>query len=77
MHYKICSVKKDYNIANLQKTKFELINYSSSRALTARSDVRKFYEVAKYLEDGAKLMINNNWLEAPPPAPERKELKNV
>lgn len=34
-------------------------------------------EVGQYLDDGIKIMIDNNWLEKPPEAPKRKELTNV
>jgi hypothetical protein len=56
--------------------------YGLSLASTTRTDIALTYtrlmtEVGQYLDDVAKIMIENNWLESPPQAPERKELKNV
>lgn len=49
---------------------------------TFRRDMNLTYtrlmaEVNQYLDDGAKIMIDNNWLESPPQAPKRKELQKV
>lgn len=49
---------------------------SSSRGDISLTYTRLMAEIAQYLDDGAKIMINNNWLEAPPQSPERKELLN-
>lgn len=56
--------------------------YGLSLASAFRRDVGSAYvrlmaEIAQYLDDGAKLMINNKWLEKVPEAPDRKELLNV
>jgi hypothetical protein len=56
--------------------------YGLSLASAFRRDVGLSYtrlmaEIAQYLDDGAKIMINNNWLEKVPEAPDRKELLKV
>lgn len=56
--------------------------YGLSLSATARRDISLTYtrlmaEIAQYLDDGGKILINNNWLEAPPQSVERKELQNV
>jgi hypothetical protein len=53
--------------------------YGLSLSTAFRRDVALTYtrlmgEVGQYLDDGTKIMIDNNWLEAPPQAPERGEL---
>lgn len=54
--------------------------YGLSLSTAFRRDIALTYirlmaEIGQYLDDGAKIMIDNNWLEAPPQAPERKELQ--
>lgn len=54
-------------------------NYASSSAASLRNDLSIMYvrlsaEIAQYAKDGAKLMVENRWLEEPPQAPNRKEL---
>jgi hypothetical protein len=34
-------------------------------------------EIAKYAEDGAKIMISNGWLEKPPLSEDRDKLANI
>ncbi|QQK77963.1 DUF3231 family protein [Salicibibacter cibarius] len=53
--------------------------YGTSMAGTVRSDIQTHYirlsaEIMKYAGDGAKLMIDNRWMENPPQAPDRDEL---
>ncbi|WP_423800862.1 DUF3231 family protein [Neobacillus sp. SAB-20_R2A] len=53
--------------------------YGTSMALSPRKDIGLHYlrlsaEIAKYAEDGAKIMIKNGWLEQPPMAADRDEL---
>lgn len=53
--------------------------YGTSMAMSPRKDlalqyVRLSAEIAKYAEDGAKIMINNGFLEQPPMAVDREEL---
>lgn len=56
--------------------------YGLSLSTAFRRDIASAYtrlmaEVGQYLDDGAKIMIENNWLEKIPEAPERKILTNV
>ncbi|GAE32805.1 DUF3231 family protein [Halalkalibacter hemicellulosilyticus] len=56
--------------------------YGMSMATSPRRDIGVEYiqlmgEVAKYSEDGAKLMIENRWLETPPQAANRRELVDM
>lgn len=53
--------------------------YSVSMAMSPRHDLSAKYarliaEVAKYSQDGAKLLIKNGWMEQPPMAANRKDL---
>lgn len=53
--------------------------YGTSMAMSPRKDIGLHYvrlsaEIAKYAEDGAKIMIKNGWLEQPPMAADRDEL---
>ncbi|MCK0473976.1 DUF3231 family protein [Halalkalibacter sp. APA_J-10(15)] len=53
--------------------------YGLSVSTSPRRDIGVDYtllmgEVAKYSEDGAKIMIENRWLETPPQAANRREL---
>jgi Protein of unknown function (DUF3231) len=53
--------------------------YGTSMATSSRKDlaldyVRLSAEIATYAEDGAKIMIDNGWLEEPPLAPDRDKL---
>ncbi|MRH42668.1 DUF3231 family protein [Aquibacillus halophilus] len=55
--------------------------YGASIATSARRDLAAAYtrlmaEVGEYTEDGAKLMIENGWMEKPPSAADRKNLAN-
>ncbi|MCA0753984.1 DUF3231 family protein [Paenibacillus sp. N4] len=54
-------------------------NYGVAASASPRKDVAMNYvrlaaEIARYAEDGAKLMIEHGWLEEPPQALNRKEL---
>ncbi|TVY07057.1 DUF3231 family protein [Paenibacillus cremeus] len=56
-------------------------NYAISAAASPRKDIATNYvrlaaEIAIYAERGAKLMIENGWLEEPPQAPDRQALVN-
>ncbi|MED4002238.1 DUF3231 family protein [Priestia aryabhattai] len=56
--------------------------YGASMATSIRKDlsvdyVRLAAEIAKYAEDGAKMMINNGWLEEPPLSEDRDKLANT
>jgi hypothetical protein len=56
--------------------------YGASMATSTRKDlsvnyVRLSAEIAKYAEDGAKIMINNGWLEEPPLSEDRDKLANT
>jgi len=58
------------------------LNYGFALGTAMRRDVGLLYsrlmvEVAKYLEDGANIMIDHEWLEKMPCAVERKALTNV
>ncbi|MFS0864364.1 DUF3231 family protein [Fredinandcohnia sp. 179-A 10B2 NHS] len=53
--------------------------YGSSMGGSARKDLSVAYarlsiEVSEFAADGARLMIDNGWLEKPPSAPDRKKL---
>jgi hypothetical protein len=53
--------------------------YGTGIALSPRGDIAAMYnrlslEVQLYSEDGANIMIKNEWLEQPPMAPDRDEL---
>lgn len=55
-------------------------NYGLSTAASPRRDLgvdyaRFIIEVAQVAEDGANLMIDNGWLEQPPPSPDREDLE--
>ncbi|MCX7749571.1 MAG: DUF3231 family protein [Clostridia bacterium] len=61
---------------------FGLAMYGLSLSTSMRSDLvltytRLMAEIAKYVEDGANIMINHGWLEKMPVAPNRKELAHV
>ncbi|WP_202081520.1 DUF3231 family protein [Caldalkalibacillus salinus] len=54
-------------------------NYGTAIAGSQRRDLATHYfrlaqEVALYAEDGAKLLINKNWMEQPPQTPDRGAL---
>ncbi|WP_059105713.1 DUF3231 family protein [Shouchella shacheensis] len=54
-------------------------NYGTAMAANPRKDVglkyaRLLAEIALYAEDGANLLIKNEWLEEPPQAPDRDQL---
>ncbi|MBD2867264.1 DUF3231 family protein [Paenibacillus arenilitoris] len=54
-------------------------NYAVSMAASPRKDVAANYvkltaEIAAYANHGAKLMIENGWLEEPPQSPDRRKL---
>ncbi|NHN30534.1 DUF3231 family protein [Paenibacillus agricola] len=56
-------------------------HYGVSLGLSPRSDLGTNYirltaEIASYTEDGAKLMIENGWMEKPPQAADRDQLSN-
>ncbi|WP_223701801.1 DUF3231 family protein [Sutcliffiella deserti] len=56
-------------------------HYGTSLGTSPRRDIGLHYsrllmEALKYGEDGAKIMINNGWLEQPPTATDREALKN-
>lgn len=56
-------------------------NYGRSLGTTMRHDLALHYlrlisEVALYAEEGAKIMIENGWLEQLPQAPDRDQLAN-
>lgn len=64
-------------IANLSST--GLSQYGISMSTSQRRDLSVHYtrlmaEVASYSVDGAKILINNGWMEQPPIAADRKEL---
>jgi hypothetical protein len=51
-------------------------------AASPRSDIETIYitlsaEIAKFSKDGAKMMIENGWLEEPPQSPDRKKLAGI
>ncbi|WP_040203356.1 DUF3231 family protein [Neobacillus jeddahensis] len=53
--------------------------YGASMAMSPRRDLGLHYvrlsaEIANFAADGAKIMIENGWLEQPPMAPDRDEL---
>lgn len=47
---------------------------SSQRADLITTYTRLTAEIAKYIEDGANLMIKNGWMEKPPQAPDRNQI---
>ncbi|WP_409250640.1 DUF3231 family protein [Bacillus sp. SCS-153A] len=54
-------------------------NYASAAAASQRSDLMFMYErmsaqIGLYGKEGAKIMIDNKWLEEPPAAPNRDQL---
>lgn len=56
-------------------------NYAAAAAASMRNDISLTYgrlsgEIAKYAKDGAKIMVENRWLEEPPQAANREEIKN-
>ncbi|MBU3574127.1 DUF3231 family protein [Priestia aryabhattai] len=56
--------------------------YGTAMATSTRKDLSVHYvrlsaEIAKYAEDGANIMINNNWLEEPPLSEDRDKLANT
>ncbi len=46
----------------------------SMRADLAAAFARLAAETAKYVDDGARIMIESGWLEKPPQAPDRRAL---
>ncbi|MGZ4111722.1 MAG: DUF3231 family protein [Tumebacillaceae bacterium] len=57
-------------------------NYGIAMSSSSRSDLitaygRLMLEVAQYADDGATMMIDNGWLEAPPQAEDRNKLAGV
>ncbi|MBS4219661.1 DUF3231 family protein [Bacillus sp. FJAT-49711] len=53
--------------------------YANGASLNGRKDLGALYarcllDVSLYVEDGANLMIDHNWLEQPPEAPNRNQL---
>lgn len=57
-------------------------NYGASIAGSMRTDISAAYtrlmaEVGRYAVDGAKLMIDHEWMEKPPQAPDRDALARV
>lgn len=53
--------------------------YGAAIGTCQRADLITTYtrltvEIAKYVEDGANLMIKNGWMEKPPQAPDRKQI---
>ncbi len=57
-------------------------NYAMAAAASPRADITSTFvrlaaEIAIYAKDGAKLTIENGWLEEPPQAPNREELAGV
>lgn len=57
-------------------------NYGVAAAVTMRKDLSQTYvrltaEIATYAADGAKLLIENGWLEEPPQATDRQELSRA
>ncbi|MCJ8008300.1 DUF3231 family protein [Lederbergia wuyishanensis] len=53
--------------------------YANGASLNGRKDIGVLYarcllDVSLYVEDGANLMIDHNWLEQPPGAPNRNQL---
>ena len=57
-------------------------NYGISMSSSSRSDLSIMYarllaEVGQYADDGAKMMIANGWMEAPPQAEDRNKLAGV
>lgn len=58
---------------------FGLIQYGNAIAQCSRPDLSLKYtrlatEIANYSRDGAKLLIENGWMEQPPMAPNREKL---
>ncbi|SFH56944.1 Protein of unknown function [Priestia megaterium] len=56
--------------------------YGTAMATSTRKDLSVHYvrlsaEIAKYAEDGAKIMISNVWLEEPPLSEDRDKLANI
>jgi hypothetical protein len=56
--------------------------YGTAMATSTRKDLSVHYvrlsaEIAKYAEDGAKIMIDNGWLEEPPLSEDRDKLANT
>ena len=59
-----------------------LLEYSAGMVASLRKDLQANYlrlasEVSQYVDDGAKMMIRNGWLEQPPQAINHKTLANV
>lgn len=57
-------------------------NYGVAAAASPRKDIAAEYirlagEIGQYAGDGAKMMIQNGWLEEPPHAPDQNELSKV
>jgi hypothetical protein len=60
-------------------TQIAVAFYGAALSVTSRRDLALKYvmlteEIAKYAEDGANLMIENQWLEEPPKASDRRSL---
>ncbi|WP_260445555.1 DUF3231 family protein [Metabacillus elymi] len=54
-------------------------NYGTAMAASPRKDIAIKYaslipEISLYAEDGANIMIKNEWLEEPPQTDDRKKL---
>jgi Protein of unknown function (DUF3231) len=53
--------------------------YANGASLNGRKDIGALYarcllDVSLYVEDGANIMINHNWMEQPPSAPDRNQI---
>jgi hypothetical protein len=68
-----------FQVATLNS--FGMSFYGTSLSRSPRTDLgvdygRPMIEVGQYASDGAKLMIENGWLEQPPLASDRDDLVN-
>jgi hypothetical protein len=69
-----------YHVTSL--TASGIANYGIAVSTNLRSDLGGHYarltaEILQYAEDGANILINNQWMEQPPRAENRKELTRV
>ena len=68
-----------YHILSLNS--ISLAHYGAGAGTSFRRDVAAIFvrlsaEIANYAEDGAKIMIDNGWMEQPPQAADRDKLAN-
>ncbi|WP_429310984.1 DUF3231 family protein [Paenibacillus mucilaginosus] len=67
-----------FHVSNLSSAKVR--NWVDSLAVSPRHDLgadyeRVLMETMKFADDGAKLLIEQGWMEQPPQAPEHEKLR--